>query len=148
MDIGNDALEAVRAHADLWVCSDSPDAADTVLAATGGAGADVVLEFVGVDVTLRLDADMVALYGTIRIVGQGGGHLSLQADPLTSLPWGVTVVARPYSGSFMDLRQAVALARSGDLAPTVTRYPFDQALVAIDDLAAGRIHGRARLVFS
>lgn len=148
MDISDDALEAVRAHADVCVRSDSPDAADTVLAATGGAGADAVLDFVGVDATLRLDADMVAPYGIIRIVGQGGGHLSLQADPLTFLPRGVTVVARPYSGSFMDLRQAVALARSGDLAPAVTRYPFDQALVALDDLAAGRIHGRAVLGFS
>ena len=50
-------------------------AAAEILAATGGRGADVVLDFVGVDETLELAAACVATAGQITIVGVGGGRL-------------------------------------------------------------------------
>ena len=63
----------------------------------------------------------------------------------TSLPWGASIT-RPYSGTYQDLYDLVALARTGKLDVDITEYPFEDALQALDDLHAGRVVGRAVLV--
>ncbi|MEA3054834.1 MAG: alcohol dehydrogenase, propanol-preferring, partial [Actinomycetota bacterium] len=81
---------ARRLGAEHALVSDS-STAGAVLDLTGGYGADVVLDFTGVDATIALAAATVAPTGAIRIVGLGGGALTYPAggDPF-ALPWGVS----------------------------------------------------------
>ena len=148
LDIDESKLAAAREHgADLVLKSDD-DAAPRILDETGGYGADVVIDFVGVPVpTVDLAAQVgFAPEGLIRFVGLGGGKLSFGAVAEgTSLPWGVNV-QRSFGGARVDLLEVLALARQGKLTVEIVRYPLADFQQAFDDLEAGRIAGRAILV--
>ncbi len=60
----------------------------------------------------------------------------------TSLPWGASPT-RPYSGTHQDVRDLVALAKTGRIGADLIRYSSDQALQTFDDREAGKINGRA-----
>ena len=146
LDIDESKLAAAREHgADLVLKSDD-DAATRILDETGGYGADVVIDFVGVQPTVDLAAQVIAPEGLIRFVGLGGGKLSFGAVAEgASLPWGVNV-QRSYGGTRVDLLEVLALARQGKLTVETVRYPLADFQQAFDDLEAGRIAGRAILV--
>ncbi|MBL3700011.1 alcohol dehydrogenase catalytic domain-containing protein [Leucobacter luti] len=138
-------LAFAEAHgADLAIPSDG-EAAARILAETGGIGADVVFDFVGVQPTVDLAIAVVRGGGAIRFVGLGGGEFSYTAGAGSGLPWGVNI-ERAYGGTRSDMRQAVALAEAGKIAVEVVRYSLDDAVQAFDDLHHGRIAGRAVLV--
>lgn len=138
-------LEFALAHgADVALPSDD-SAAERILAETRGLGADVVLDFVGVQPTVDLALAVVRGGGAIRFVGLGGGSFSYAVGGETVLPWGVNI-ERAYGGTRSDLRQVVALAREGKITVDVVRYPLDEAVQAFDDLHHGRVQGRAVLV--
>lgn len=137
-------LAFAEAHgADLAILSDS-EAAARILADTGGVGADVVLDFVGVQPTVDLAVAVVRVGGAIRFVGLGNGVLEYVAGT-SALPWGVNI-ERAYGGTRSDMREAVALAQSGKIGVEVVRYSLDDAVQAFDDLHHGRVPGRAVLV--
>jgi propanol-preferring alcohol dehydrogenase len=145
VDVDEHALVAAQPWADEVLRADAGDPAGTILGMTGGAGASVVLAFVGVDATLGLAADVVAPFGAVQVTGMGSGRLTLQADPTSRLPRGATIAPRLFSGSYPDLLEVLALARAGALRPELTRFPFPEAVAALDALAAGRVRGRAVL---
>lgn len=120
------------------------NAAARILEETRGVGADVVLDFVGVQPTVDLALAVVRNGGAIRFVGLGGGSFEYIANSGT-LPWGVNI-ERAYGGTRSDMRQAVALAQAGKIGVEVVRYPLDDAVQAFDDLHHGKIQGRAVLV--
>ncbi|MGW4127220.1 zinc-binding dehydrogenase [Amycolatopsis japonica] len=121
---------------------------ENVLRATGMHGAELVLDFVGSTTTLALAGAVVAPYGAIRVPGQGGGTFPFEtARTTTTLPRGTTI-SRPYSGTHQDLVDLVALARTHPLDIHITRYEFDRALSALDDLEHGHIAGRAVIVMA
>lgn len=60
VDASPRSLEAVGGRVDLAVNSTDPDAVTRILDATGGHGAELVLDFVGADATLALDGRVVA----------------------------------------------------------------------------------------
>ncbi|WP_025133433.1 alcohol dehydrogenase catalytic domain-containing protein [Leucobacter sp. PH1c] len=137
-------LAFAEAHgADLALPSDG-DAAARILAETGGIGADVVFDFVGVQPTVDLALAVVRGGGAIRFVGLGGGSFTYTAGT-SSLPWGVNI-ERAYGGTRSDMRQVVALAEAGKIGVEVVRYALDDAVQAFDDLHHGRVPGRAVLV--
>ena len=140
------SLEAVAGRVDLAVASSDADAAIQILSVTGGHGAELVLDFVGVDATLALAASVVAPYGAIRVPGLGGGVLEFEtAKRSRKLPFG-TSLARTYSGTLQDLVELVELARAGRLDVDLVRFPFSDAMRAFDDLENGHVRGRAVLV--
>ncbi|MCC2976584.1 alcohol dehydrogenase catalytic domain-containing protein [Sphingomonas sp. PL-96] len=146
LDVNEEALSAVHDHVDLALKSNADGVADRIVAFTEGYGADVVLDFVGIDATLRLSGSVIARYGAIRVPGLGCGVLPFEtAQSSTILPWGASLV-RPYSGTYDDLRQIVDLARQRRINPVIQRYPFEQAIEALDDLEAGKVRGRAVLI--
>ncbi|MFD2578433.1 zinc-binding dehydrogenase [Novosphingobium colocasiae] len=112
--------------------ADDPELAGRILDLTDGRGVEAVIDFVGIDATLRLAAAVVAPGGAIQMVGLSGGSLPVEAGDVSTvgLPWGATV-SKPYSGSYRDLAEVIALAREGRLTPQ------DRAL------RAGRCRGRA-----
>jgi propanol-preferring alcohol dehydrogenase len=146
LDISDAALRSLEGSAHHTLRADDADAAERVLELTGGAGAEAVLDIVGADETLALSAQIVAPGGAIRAIGLAGGTLPVATSPADlALPWGVSVT-RPYSGTYNDLAEVIALARSGTVAPKPVRFDLEQALTAFDRLAEGEIDGRAVLV--
>jgi propanol-preferring alcohol dehydrogenase len=146
LDTAEDKLAAARQHgADLVLASDDA-AVQRILDETDGYGADVVIDFVGVQPTVELATKVVAPEGLIRLVGLGGGRFPFGADAdSVSLPWGVNA-QRSYGGTRADLLEVIALAKQGRLHVETVQYPLDDYQQAFDDLAAGKILGRAILV--
>lgn len=131
--------ESVGAH--HGVVSDEA-AAGTIRDLSGGQGADVVLDFVGVDATLALGAAASRVLGQLLIVGIGGGTLPMS---FFSVPYEVSV-ATTYWGSLPELHEVLALARSGAITPHVARFGLDEAPSVYERLAGGEIEGRAVIV--
>ncbi len=148
--IGIDRSAAARTacadQADMLHDIDTPGLADVVVAATGGVGADVVLDFVGSDATIGLAASIAARGGAIQVVGLSGGQYPFLARSANNpLPRGATLMC-PYSGSHADLSAVIALARSGRIVPIVSRFALAEAPQVFDRLEAGAIVGRAVLI--
>lgn len=145
LDTDPEKLAFARDHgADLAIPSDGA-AAERILTETGGVGADVVFDFVGVQPTVDLAVAVVRGGGAIRFVGLGGGAFEYRAGAGAGLPWGVNI-ERAYGGTRSDMREVIALAAAGKIAVEVVQYPLDDAPRAFDDLHHGKIQGRAVLV--
>lgn len=146
VDVRQRALDDVRSTVDRALLANDEGIVANVLRATGKYGAEVVLDFVGSTTTLALAGAVVAPYGAIRVPGQGDGTFPFETSRTsTTLPRGATI-SRPYSGTHQDLVDLIALTRTHPLNTHITRYDFDDALSALDDLENGRLVGRAVIV--
>jgi len=110
--------------------------------ATGGRGADVVLDFVGSQETLALAAAVTRVMGDLTIVGIAGGTLPVS---FFSIPYEASVQTT-YWGSRPELAEILALAARGLVRPTVTTFTLDQAFSAYQQLEAQQLEGRAVIV--
>lgn len=143
VDVRTSALDSVRDRVDFAFEGKSPDIVDQILNAVGEYGADFVLDLVGDSESMALAGHVVAPYGAIRVPGLSDGVFGFDTSMTqTSLPWGASIV-RPYSGTYRELYELVALAQTGRLHANVIPYPFERAIDAFDDLEAGKINGRA-----
>ena len=125
----------------------TPDEArEAILDLTDGVGVDAVIDFVGSSATIDLSRDIIGSEGAIRVIGLSGGELPVEATLAgTPLPWGVNV-ERSYGGTTDEVAQVVELARQGKVVINTTTYPLADAAKAMDDLANGRVSGRAVLI--
>lgn len=135
---------ASQLGADEVLLSDA-NAADAILAATGGYGVDVVLDFVGVQPTVDLGRAVIAPEGLIRYVGLGGGSFTFGAAQPIGFPWGVQMQSS-FGGTHADQLQVIALAQQGKIHLEVQHYDLGDYQKAFDDLEHGRVAGRAILV--
>lgn len=108
-------------------------------ALVGNDGADIVLDFVGVDATLATAAQVVGRLGSLGIVGAGGGTLPVGWGrlPFECEAWvsqGSTV---------QDLRDVVKYAQDGKLVMDVERFSFDDIENAYQALHTGSVKSRA-----
>ena len=143
VDVREEALAlADRCGAHLSLPA-SPDTHRHVRTASGGRGADVVLDFAGTDATLELAARSLRADGDLVMVGSGGGHLAVRKPGL--LPAG-SRVSLPFWGTRDELSEVVALARAGAIRVEVERFPLSAAQEAVERLRAGTLHGRAVLL--
>lgn len=147
LDVSDGALEIARPMVDAVLRADAGTAAQDVLAVTGPGGAEVVIDLVGTEQSLRLAACVVTPYGAIQVIGLGAGSVPFEAHVVSSigLPWGATLM-KPYSGSYRDLAEVIALAQAGRLTATIERFPLADAVRAFDLLEAGKVNGRAVLI--
>jgi alcohol dehydrogenase, propanol-preferring len=124
---------------------------DALRSATGGAGVDVVLDFVGSTDSLELAARSVHSGGAIVVTGLGGGHIGMSTQlggppgPGASAPSEVRLI-RSFAGGMDDLRACLSLARRGLLHVETTVYPLEDAGHALDALVEGQVMGRAVIV--
>jgi len=132
---------AAELGADLCLLSDERTAGQ-IQAATGGLGAMVVIDFVGVDTTIALAAQVARKHGRIVIVGLGGGTFPFRFG---ALPFGCSMVTT-MGGTTPELAEVVALAESGRIQPHIEKYKLDQAAEVYDKLKNHQIVGRAVLV--
>ncbi|MFR9805011.1 alcohol dehydrogenase catalytic domain-containing protein [Pseudonocardia sp. RS010] len=145
VDLNPAALAAVADLAHHTLAADAPDVAGRILELTGGAGVDVVLDFVGAAATLELAAATVAPFGAVRVTGMSEGELTLHCGAGSRFPRGVSVTERTFSGSRTEFDEVLGLAASGTVVPTVTRHPLDDAVAVLDALERGEVRGRAVL---
>ena len=132
---------AEECGADVTVAA-TDDAATRVRDATGGRGADVVVDFVGVNSTLALGAAVARPLGDLTIVGIGGGTLPVS---FFSVPYELSIQTT-YCGSRLELEEVLILGASGRLRPRITTFPLTEAMDAYRQMQAGKLEGRAVIV--
>ncbi|MGW6035112.1 NAD(P)-dependent alcohol dehydrogenase [Gordonia terrae] len=119
------------------------DGAEELVARHAGAdGAAAVLDFVGIDATMKLGAAAVGRRGVFVLVGLAGGavpfafqQVAAEARFMTS-NW----------GSHSELEEVIELARRGDLVSNVEQHPLAEINAVFERLERGQITGRAVLV--
>ncbi|MEZ5238745.1 MAG: NAD(P)-dependent alcohol dehydrogenase [Microthrixaceae bacterium] len=139
VDSNPEALEVARSAGAAHTVRAGESAAEEVRELTGGKGADVVLDVVGVDETLALAAAVSRPLGHLTILGIGGGSLPVN---FFSVPYELSV-ATTYWGSLPELMEVIALAQRGQIRPEVTVHSLDDAVGTYASLAAGEVRGRA-----
>lgn len=132
---------ALGLGADAAFRFDDVDLAD-VRAETGPGGAMLVLDFVGVDATMKLAADLLTVGGHATLLGIAGGTFPMAFG---SVPLECSVSMNCW-GSLPELKEVVALARGGDLEVDVETFALDDALAAYARLRGGEVTGRAVVV--
>lgn len=130
---------ATQLGADVALLDGNADMAREAL----GAAADVVLDLVGADATLRLAADVVAPGGVVLLVGEAGGSLRFGFSGSVPVEAWLTTVAW---GTAADLAEVVSLARAGALEWRVETMHLAEASAAHQRLRAGDVEGRLVLV--
>jgi len=109
---------------------------------TAGHGADVVLDFVGSEQTLKMALAAARTLGDVTLVGIAGGSV-----PFSFFSQGYEVsLQTTYWGSKPELEEVLNLASRGLIRAEHTRYSLADAAEAYVDLAAGRVVGRAVIV--
>ena len=102
-------------------------------------GAELVLDMVGVDPTLRMAAQVARVRGHLTIVGLGGGALAVNF----SSPPHECSVASPYWGFIPELMEVITLAQQQKIKILVEHFPLERAGEAYQLLHDGKIQGRA-----
>jgi propanol-preferring alcohol dehydrogenase len=142
VDMPDRLAHAEQRGAHLTIASNE-QTAEAITEATGGAGVDVVLDFVGTDATLAMAAQVTRSMGCVRLIGTGGGSLpfSFMGSQL-----GVNFSTQA-SCTLAELADALLLTERGLLTVDTTFYSFDQLEQAYDDLRGGKIVGRGVITF-
>jgi propanol-preferring alcohol dehydrogenase len=139
VDTRPQALELARACGADVAVSPSETAVAEIREATRNRGADLVLDFVGNDVTLSLGIAVARTLGDLTVVGLGGGTLSFT---FFSVPFEVSVQTT-YWGSRPELVEVLELGARGLIRARVTTFPLDRALDAYREMEQGTLEGRA-----
>ncbi len=142
LDVSPRSLDLAKTVGADYTFTSNQDAVEHVKEITGGLGADVVFDFVGVQPSVDLGRQMTKVRGDWNIVGIGGGSASVGFG---LLPYECQVFS-PYWGTRADLYDVVALAQKGILDIHTETYSLDEAPEAYRRLRAGEILGRAVLV--
>lgn len=108
-----------------------------VLDATGGTGAQVVLDFVGENGTEADGVAMTANAGSYFVIGYGGAVTIPTIDIISRE---INVIGN-LVGSYNDLVELMALAAQGRVTLSTQQYALTDAIEALDDLHHGRVPG-------
>lgn len=134
------AHRALAAEAGAEVCLDpGDDTAAAVRDATGGRGAELVLDVVGTDDTLALAVACGRPEGDVTLVGLAGGSLPFS---FFSQPYECSL-STTYWGSAGELHEVLELARAGRIHAKVERFRLSEAADVYARLRRGDIQGRA-----
>jgi NAD+-dependent secondary alcohol dehydrogenase Adh1 len=113
-----------------------------VLDLTGGAGAEVVLDFVAEQGAENDGWAMTRPAGSYYVIGYGG---TLHIPTLDIISTERNIIGN-IVGTYNELAELMVLAQAGQVTLHTRTYPLDHAVEAIGDLDAGRVRGRAILV--
>ena len=109
---------------------------------TGGAGANVVLDFVAERGAENDGWEMTGTSGSYFVIGYGG---ELHIPTLDIITTERNIIGN-IVGTYNDLVELMVLAEDGKVTLHTRTYPLDAAPEAFADLDAGRVRGRAILV--
>jgi propanol-preferring alcohol dehydrogenase len=113
-----------------------------VIDATGGARADVVLDFVGSAPTIALGAAVAKVGMDLVVVGAAAGQFAWN---FYALPYEVSLTTT-FWGTLPELHEVIALARAGLIKAHVQRFGLEQAMHAYELMEQGQLSGRAVMV--
>lgn len=150
-----DKLEACRAlGADILVNYGEQDFVDVVREATGGAGADVVLDVIGAKYLAR-NIEVLARNGRLVVIGLQGGTKA-EIDLGAMLAKRVALFAASLRGRPLDEKAAIVrstrehvwpLLSAGQVRPVIhATYPLAQAAQAHRELESSRHIGKLLLL--
>lgn len=150
VDVSDDKLAlAARLGATDVVNALGADPVAAVRALTGGRGVDVAFEALGRPQTVEQASRMLADGGALVAIGIAAGAATAAIEITPLVRRSQRIIGSYGARTRVDLPAVVELARQGgfDLEQAVTRrYRLEEAAGAFDDLAAGRILGRAIIV--
>src|SRR6202171_3495243 len=115
--------------ADVTINNGREDAVKRVLEITGGLGADVAIEAVGVPATFELAAELIRAGGTLANVGVHGKSVTLHLEKL----WIKDVTITTGLVDSRTIPQLLSLIKGGRLDPTVLAthsFSMDEAIAA------------------
>jgi NAD+-dependent secondary alcohol dehydrogenase Adh1 len=142
VDRNPDALKlAEQLGADHTVVADG-NQVRAVQDLTGGAGANVVLDFVAEQGAEADGFAMTAPAGSYFVIGYGG---QLQVPTLDIISTERNIIGN-IVGTYNELAELMVLAQAGKVTLHTKTYPLDAAAQALSDLDAGLVRGRAILV--
>lgn len=142
VDRNPDAIKlALSIGADHGVVAEGGEV-DQVLDLTRGAGAEVVVDFVGEGGTTSEGLRMLRRAGDYHVVGYGE---NVNVPTIDIISTEINIIGN-LVGSYNDLCDLMVLAARGAVTLHTVKYPLDDFQKAIDDLGAGRVRGRAILV--
>jgi NAD+-dependent secondary alcohol dehydrogenase Adh1 len=121
---------------------DGQDAVEAVRDLTGGRGANVVLDFVGIDQTHADGLAMLARGGTYSVIGYGG----TVSVPSVALVVGENCLLGNLVGTWIDLWELLQLHTQGRVVVRSETYPLDDLNDVLERLRAGDVTGRAVVV--
>ncbi len=147
VDIDDEKLAAAaELGADVTINSSVVDPVAEIKRLTGGEGVHVAFEALGLPATFGTAVASLREGGRMIAVGIGAGEAAASVPITPLVRRGLTIKGSFGARTRVDLPAVVALAASGsfDLERAVTRhYDLEEAPQAFDDLAHGRITGRA-----
>jgi len=118
------------------------DTAQELKDATNGAGADVVLDFVGSAPTIALGAAVAKPGMDLVVVGAAAGQFDWN---FYALPYEVSLTTS-FWGTLPELHEVIALAQQDKIKAHIQRFPLEQALHAYELMEQGQLDGRAVMV--
>lgn len=117
------------------------DVGAAVKAATGGDGADAIIDFVGNDATLKNAGASIGIAGKVIVVGIAGGTLPYS---FWNLPLECEVSSSIW-GNRQELKEVLEMARIGLITPHIERQPLEAINDVLARLHDGKIQGRVVL---
>ena len=142
VDRNRDALKlAEQLGAHHTVVADGGQVA-AVAELTGGAGADVVFDFVAEQGAEHDGWAMTRRAGSYYVIGYGG---TTHIPTLDIISTERNIIGN-IVGTYNELAELMVLAQTGKVTLHTRTYRLEQAAEAIADLDAGRVRGRAILV--
>ena len=144
-DVDEAKLKSARAQgASASVDTRNADALAQLQKITGGAIAGA-LDFVGMPATVNLGIAALAKGGHFVMSGLFGGEITMSLPPIAQR--GISIRGS-YVGSLDELKQVVALARSGKLVPSpVEVRAASEVNRSMEELRDGKVIGRVVLDF-
>ena len=142
VDLDDQKLDIAKGMgADFTVNSKDPETSQKIMAICNGKGADSVVDFVNAPPTAKLDFAILRKRGNLVLVGLFGGSIELS---LVTIPLKSITIQGAYTGNYADMVELLDLARKGTINPVISkRYSLDEANIALEDLKARKIIGRA-----
>jgi D-arabinose 1-dehydrogenase-like Zn-dependent alcohol dehydrogenase len=133
---------AKKAGAQTVIDGGAADAAQQIIAATGG-GAWAVVDLVGSSATARLGIDSLIKGGKYVIVGLYGGDITVSLPPF---PMRAITVQGSYVGSVPEMAELIELVKRTGLPPVpVATRPLADVNAVLGELRAGKVVGRVVL---
>jgi NAD+-dependent secondary alcohol dehydrogenase Adh1 len=142
VDRSEAALELAGSYGADHTVKSEGDQLEQVLALTGGAGAEAVIDFVGEGSSIKEGLDMTRNDGAYYIVGYGGKIEIPTIDMITS----EKSIIGNLVGTYAELVELMALADRGRVNLHTAEYRLEDANKALHDLNNGLIRGRAVLI--
>jgi len=133
---------ALSLGADHAIDGSAAGALEQIHAVSGGEGPAAVIDFVGIDATMRLGLASVARQGLFVLVGLAGGTVPVgffgQASEVT--------ITTSVWGSRNDLAEVIALAQQDKLTAATESHRLDDINQVMERLQHGLVEGRAVVV--